>query len=341
MQALMVLASTFASLAMQTFTPKPRVVIVGGTHGNEYTGVFVLEQIVQPRRAAFARAYPSLAIETLLSNPRAYEGNRRFIHEDLNRQFIEDKLVNTSDFHTSYELHRAREINAALGPKGQEASADFIIDLHSTTSNMGITIIVNSYCTIALRAAAFLTSAWADEKCDDHDDSLPASSHALRVYLHDVTQRDAPYLNSVSKGGITIEVGPTPQGLLRADVVATTERALRLLLHYLERHYSGQEPPLPSSLSLYVDQGKVAWPDAEGPASLLPDSLIAPSLQDRDFEPLHAGDPMFVRPDGRIVTYDGGSGSLVYPIFVNEAAYYYAESGRGVGLTTLADWPIT
>ena len=29
-----------------------------------------------------------------------------------------------------------------------------------------------------------------------------------------------------------------------------------------------------------------------------------------------------------------------HPIFVNEAAYYYAESGRGVGLTQLVDWPL-
>ena len=69
-------------------------------------------------------------------------------------------------------------------------------------------------------------------------------------------------------------------------------------------------------------------------------SLIAQSLQDRDFEPLHEGEPMFVRPDGTTIAYDGAHWPVVHPVFVNEAAYYLAQSGRGVGLTTIADWPI-
>ena len=71
--------------------------------------------------------------------------------------------------------------------------------------------------------------------------------------------------------------------------------------------------------------------------------LIAPSLQDSDFEPLRTGDAMWVRPDGSESMedrYDGALGEVVYPIFVNEAAYYYAQSGRGVGLTKLVDWPV-
>ena len=35
-------------------------------------------------------------------------------------------------------------------------------------------------------------------------------------------------------GSLQIEVGPTPQGVLRADVVALTERALHLVLAFLE-----------------------------------------------------------------------------------------------------------
>ena len=38
--------------------------------------------------------------------------------------------------------------------------------------------------------------------------------------------------------------------------------------------------------------------------------------------------------------YDGSSGAMAYPIFVNEAAYYYAQSGRGIVLTSLEDWPV-
>lgn len=62
--------------------------------------------------------------------------------------------------------------------------------------------------------------------------------------------------------------------------------------------------------------------------------------RDRDFAPLRAGDAMFVLPNGSVVEYDGALGEVVHPVFVNEAAYYYAQSGRGIGLTTLVDWPI-
>ena len=40
---------------------------------------------------------------------------------------------------------------------------------------------------------------------------------------------------------------------------------------------------MPPSLDLYVDRGKVPWPEPVG-ASTLPGALVASSLQDRDFE---------------------------------------------------------
>jgi len=341
MALLVALATTLAALLASS--PQPRVVVVGGTHGNEFTGIHVVEQL-QREMAAVHAAYPSLAVETMIANPRAYAANSRFVDDDLNRQFAGRRPSG------SYEAQRATEIEASVGPKGSEDAVDVVIDLHTTTANMGLTIIVNSYCSLALRMAAYLSEVWtaSDDSagCDaDGADAparappLPASSHPLRVYLHDVTQTAAPYLCSIGKAGITIEVGPTPQGLPRADVVATTQRALGLMLRYLERFYSGRPPPAPPSLRVYLDRGKVAWPEPPD-GSALPGALIAPSLQDRDFEPLHAGEPMFVRLDGTVVPYDGASGDVVYPIFVNEAAYYYAQSGRGVGLTTPADWPL-
>ena len=319
-----------------------RIVVVGGTHGNEYTGCYVIERL-EKQRKALRQAYPSLDIETLLANPRAYASNQRFLDDDLNRQFSLDRMA---DEPTSYEAVRAREIDAALGPKGSEAASEVCIDLHTTTANMGCTIIVNSYSSLALCAAAYLQAHWADHCCANADGwssvdgEHPHEHHPLRVYLHDVAQDAAPYLCSVSRAGITVEVGPTPQGLLRADVVATSQRAVRLILRYLDLHYSGRAPEPPARMPVYVDKGKVPWPiDTEG--STLPGALVAASLQDRDFEPLEVGDPLFCMHDGSIVKYGGSNGAVVYPIFVNEAAYYYAQSGRGIGLTDRVDWPLT
>jgi len=277
----------------------------------------------------------SIKVETLLANPRAHEASARFLDDDLNRQFIHGGRPNGG-----YEAERAKEIEAAIGPKGSSIAADMVIDLHTTTANMGTTIIVNSYCHLALRAAAYLTQEW--DTCEADGEATPASTHPLHVYLHDITHEAAPYLCSVGKAGITIEVGPTPQGLLRADAVGATERALHLLLRFLELDASGQAPATPATLPVYVDGGKVPWPAGSGSlSSRLPGALVAPSLQDRDFQPLRVGEPMFVTPGGGVIKYDGAKGDVVYPIFVNEAAYYLAQSGSaGVALTTRVEWPV-
>ena len=75
-----------------------RVVIVGGTHGNEWTGI----KIVSHYQDQLEQKFPKLKLEFVLANPVAYELNKRFKDEDLNRafQFL-------SESRTSYEHTRA------------------------------------------------------------------------------------------------------------------------------------------------------------------------------------------------------------------------------------------
>ena len=110
---------------------KHRVVVVGGTHGNEYTGVW-LEKALRDKS------------ETIVGNPAAVEANRRFLDEDLNRCFLRSKLDAPPE---TREAQRAREVDAALGPKGSDNAADLVIDLHTTTANMGVTMICD-YATL-------------------------------------------------------------------------------------------------------------------------------------------------------------------------------------------------
>ncbi len=48
--------------------------------------------------------------------------------------------------------------------------------------------------------------------------------------------------------------------------------------------------------------------------------MIHPELQDQDYQPLLPGDPMFLNFDNQTIIYKGAS--TVWPIFINEAAYY-------------------
>ena len=56
------------------------------------------------------------------------------------------------------------------------------------------------------------------------------------------------------------------------------------------------------------------------------------SIQDRDWSTLRKGDPLWRDRDGETVVYDGSFGDEIVPIFVNEGGYYYASSGRGIGV---------
>ena len=47
------------------------------------------------------------------------------------------------------------------------------------------------------------------------------------------------------------------------------------------------------------------------------------------------------RTTARAPRYDGSRGDVITPIFINEGGYYYASSGRGIGVAekTVVDVP--
>ena len=200
-----------------------------------------------------------------------------------------------------------------------------------------------------------------DDHCDDGNDGSAYVLHKCRErYGADGAQclmhalpdrRDRMNLSSCGRHGFTVEVGPTPQGVLRHDVVEKTELAMHSLMEFLhlrnveleeEDDEEGASSSVLDGLSeLYPGgivpcyrsapavrpgemSGKIGWPnDPNNPN--FPAYMVHKSLQDRDFEPLRVGDPLFVRVDGTIVPYDGSHGEEVHLIFVNEGGYYYAS----------------
>lgn len=55
-----------------------------------------------------------------------------------------------------YELRRAQELNAQLGPKGSPQAVDLLCDLHNTTSNMGLTLIFYSSDPLPLHILKYI-----------------------------------------------------------------------------------------------------------------------------------------------------------------------------------------
>ena len=246
------------------------------------------------------------------------------------------------------EALRAKEVNAILGPKfGQEhPSTDLVVDLHSTTTNMGTTIIIPEADVEMARAAAYVLHECGGELGE------------VRVLMHSIPNREQrPNLSSAARHGFTIEVGPVPQGVLRHDAVEKTQRALKALFEFLQKsnddhdslmedlakiYPNGKVPCYRSALAKIPGQmsGKIAWPSDEDNPNF-PKWMVHKSLQDKDFHLIKKGDPLFLDLGGNIIPYDGSHGEEVHLIFVNEGGYYYQSSGTGIGVAVASEYDLS
>jgi len=334
---------------MQKTAPLVRAVaVVGGTHGNEYTGVFCVKALErQLQKASPQQKYP-FKVSTLIGNPEAYKANRRFVDEDLNRQFSGAAFLARSKASSpsalSVEQRRAKEIDDLLGPKfggngdtKTPPAMDFIVDLHTTTTNMCTTLIVGQGDPLTTQAAAYVM-----QKCRE-------KNFAVSILMHTHASQEArPNLASIAPHSFSIEVGPVPQGVLRHDKVEEMQAALDSVLEFLTRHEqepgklleelretypSGRIPCFRSAPALRKGEmsAKLVWP-SDPDNENFPQWLVHKSVQDKDFKEIETGDPLFVNLDGEVIPYDGSHGSPILLMFVNEGGYYYASSGTGISV---------
>jgi succinylglutamate desuccinylase len=276
-----------------------RVAIVAGTHGNEVTGVYLFKKFSQFPDLIQRDSFESLI---LLANPQAVAANRRYIDRDLNRSFDNDDLANPAL--TGYEEQRAKEIATEL------QDIDLIIDLHSSTANMGLTILPSSTHPFNLHLSAYLSELHPD----------------VRICYGLKCDADDPMLRSIAPLGCTIEVGAVAQGVLDANLFQQTEMLIHAILDYIAAVNQGKPVAVPAEVTVYQTISSVDYPrNSSGELQ----AMIHPQLQFQDYQPLHPGDPMFLTFTGETILYQGKS--LVFPIFINEAAYY--EKGIAMTLT--------
>ncbi len=272
-----------------------RVALVGGTHGNEWVGAWLVERWSK-LPAAVRR--PTFECLPLLGNPAAFARRLRYVDRDLNRCFGSPSAAPDAP----QEVRRAHEILATIGPDGK-TPVEVVLDLHTTTANMGLSFIVTNLDRFNLRMAAWVQRreprlkvyAWIDE-------TLPNSA-----------------LSGIVPRGATIEVGPTPNNVVRADLLLGTERVVQHCLDFIEAHNQGAlEASSPGTLDVYAHLRSYDYPRDTDDRIL---AVVHPDLQDRDYQPLKRGDPVFLTLSGETIRFEGPEPE-VYPVFVNEAAYY-------------------
>ncbi|MDB9346105.1 aspartoacylase [Nodularia spumigena CS-586/05] len=272
-----------------------RVLIAAVTHGNEFTGAYLMKKYEQGvnliRRSSFET-------HTLFANPQAFAAVTRYIDRDLNRCFLRQDLQNTTL--SGYEDLQAKKIDQLFGPNGK-TPIDLILDLHSTTANMGLSIIIDSQEPFILQLATYLS----------------VTNPAVKIYSSADSGRSLNSLRSLGKFGIAIEVGPVAQGVLNAELFLKTEALISAILDYLEQYNQGKISLLQNTLILYEYIESIDYPKNESGEI---QAFIHPQLQFKDYEALNPNDPLFLTFDGQIIRYQGKS--TVYPVFINEAAYY-------------------
>jgi len=274
-----------------------KLAIVGGTHGNEFTGIYLLKKWQQSPELV---ARDSFSTEMLFANPAAHQQNKRYVEHDLNRCFSVADLAD--DSLGSIEQRRAKEINAQLGPKG-DPRVDFIIDLHTTTSNMGPTLLITKKGKFYNQLAAYIKLHMPDAMISCDEDHKSNEQHH--------------FLSTVALDSVMVEVGPVGQSVLRHDVFEQSEQMTQLILDFVELHNRDQVPQLPQTVEAYRYLDSIKLPlTSDGERA----GMVHRDVQNQDFKLIKPGQPIFVTFSGEEVCYQGDK--PVYGSFINEAAYY-------------------
>jgi aspartoacylase len=273
------------------------VAIVGGTHGNELAGIYLINYW-QKHSQLINRA--NFTTELLLANHNAITDNRRYTDCDLNRQFSKSDLLNFDL--TNYEQSRAKVINQQLGPKGNPR-VGLVIDLHNTTSNMGPTLLIpgkgDFYDLLAIYVKQHMPEAviFLDEEDKSNDE------HHL--------------LATIGTFGVIVEVGPVPQGVLKHEVTNQMQTMTQLILDFVEHYNNESLPPLLNEIEAFRYSHSITLPVNLNNQRI---GMVHKEVEGSDFKALEPNAPLFALFDGSIITFD--SPKTMYPAFINEAAYY-------------------
>jgi succinylglutamate desuccinylase len=258
-----------------------QALIFGGTHGNEWTGIYAIKQEEKALNATF----PELKISFIHANPEAFKINQRFKDEDLNRafEFLDEKRK-------GYEHERARELKKLI-----TEHPGFVLDLHTTTSNMGKTLILTRPDPVNFHIAQLVAKKVSGTKI---------------ILSPDPEQK---YLVSQSSYGMMIEVGPVPQGVLSGMAYEDTLKLIKATLEALSDEKSIPE----GEVEVYQEIEDVYYPlDHHQELS----AYIHPDFQGTDFKQVLG--KYFPFRDFSGADIEKEVAQPLYPIFINEAAYY-------------------
>jgi len=266
-----------------------KIAIIGGTHGNEPTGIEVIKHL-EAETPKYKNEY-----QTFLGNPEAYKIGKRYVDSDLNRAFGKTGQSKGVETKLSSEL-----------TKSIQGNFDFVLDLHTTTSNMGATVILTHLDEASVRAACWLKE----------------NNPELVIIVSSRAGGDCPYTTSMASSGLTVEIGPVANNVVKAELVLLTQKLVTDLLDF-DFHKTWEL----ENIECFHTQGIKSYPEGKW--------MVHPEVDGHDFVEVRDGDPLFINMNKETSNH---SGDPIYPLFVNEAAYQENNTAFEYAIkTTLGD----
>ena len=297
-----------AEVSLEALMTDLQVLFVAGTHGNELNGSWLVDQWLMDPGLLQTNG---LNVLPVIGNPQARQAQKRYLDVDLNRSFIPELLAKTSP--KELEVRRAQELISQYGPNGA-SPCQIVIDLHSTTSAMGSSLVVYGRRPTDLALAALIQARLG-----------------LPVYLYEADQTQQGFLVEQWPCGLVVEIGPVPQMLIDARIVSQTRVAVQTCCEIISMVQQGTVSN-PAQLVVHCHKCSLDLPrDVIGQ----PKAYVHPERQGMDWYPVHHGDPLFLMRDGAEVCFEGQE--TVVPVFINEAAY--TEKNIAMSLTKKYVWP--
>ena len=266
-----------------------KILIVSGTHGNEINPIWAVNQFSNQKNIL----NNDIEYKFILGNPLAYEKNSRYIDTDLNRSFIKGNNLD----HSNYEFNRANFLVEKFGFNGSDP-CEIAIDLHTTTSNMGTSIVMygrrrKDFCLAALLQHKF----------------------GLPIYLHEKDEKQTGFLVEAWPCGLVIEIGSVAQNFYDPKIINRFLIILSSLRNEINK-LKNNLIKLPKELIVFVHLGSIDYPrEKNGNIN----GLIHPERVNKDWKPIKRGDPLFLDIQGNTMIYEGEE--IIWPVFIGEVAY--------------------
>ncbi len=299
-----------------------RVVVLGGIHGNERTGVHAVQHVRnQPEQFQCGSVE---VVEGFYGNPRAIQRNVRYLDRDLNRCFfyeygapltetqIQARVAGTRE----YEMGRALSLRSDIGALSEPVP--FLIDLHTTTANMGMSLIVGD------------EDPWTLHFCSRLAERVPNA----RIVSDGPSAGFPGTTASLARRQLTLEVGPLAQGTLDVRALEQMISAIQAAVQVVDE--LNREPEIATSMN-GLEVALYRWLpfslDYPRDADSVPSVSLHPDFNGSDFRLLTLETPIFQGFDGKELRLQDAAGvphellqflaegGRACPMFVGESAY--------------------